>query len=659
MLALSESYAQQLSSARGLAIGASTPLVNDYSAIEWNPAALATLPDWEFGGSTYYLPNAANHPLTFQQLTVVTRLSERQSAAVRISPGLEASFTIPATFTVRDSMNKLTTRFDEQIYYREWFGAAYAASLRDDFDAGLSMRYVATEIDDINYSLDSSNVLLGTPRTSTASRLTFDVGARWTPNRMWTIAATVKNAFSITQENLPASLENFALELPAFLRAGIGCTGWSDIAIGLEGDTKRRVRFGGEWKPVQRLALRSGIYLDETSPSAIDALGFGIGYEYQNMRFDLGVLRFTAQGLRRGTAEVADFSAAELVDLDYNRFSGDRIEFSAKFNLRSTFEQFARIERVNISTEIFPASRVEYAFRPVGTASVRNTTDKPLTVKVSFALGRYTDVPTESQPQTLLPGETADIPFYAVLNRDVASVTALSAEEGDVYVEAGGHSRPDDRAQTKVIVRGRNDWNGDARLLRFYVTPDDPAIVSLTREELRRSKSLLDTLPSQQQQLAKARILFDEFASSITYVADPEKTADYVQYPDETLKRGGGDCDDLSVCYAALLTSVGISAAFVDVVPPDRPQDGHIYLLVDTGIQPSMSQLVSDNTKRFVIRRSPAGQESIWLPVETTVLKHGFEEAWKTGAEEYVKDVELGPGVLQGWVRVIDYEPVQ
>ncbi len=659
MVAISEPRAQQLSSARGLAISASTPLVDDYSAIDWNPAALAVIHDWEFGGSSYYLPNAPNHPITFQELTVATRLSEGQSVALRISPGMEASFTIPATFTIQDSTNRLTTRYDQQLFYREWFAGAYAVRLREDFDAGISMRYLATEVDHIDYTLDSTNILRGTPQTSNGSRLSFDVGARWNPEPEWILAAVMKNAFSVDQEKLPASLANYALELPAFLRAGIGFTGLNNAAIGVEGDTKRRLRFGGEWTPIPHVSVRGGIYVDETSGAAIDAVGFGLGYEYRDVQLDVGVLRFTAEGLRRGSADVADFSASELVDIGYNRFSGDRIQLSAKFNLSAGFDQLARIERVSITTQIFPASRVEYAIRPIGTASVHNITDRPVNVKVSFALGRYSDAPTESRPQIILPGDTAEVPLYAVLNSTLSSVTALAAEEADVYVATADHSRPDDHLQTTVIVRGRNDWNGDVRLLRFFVTPDDPAIVSTTREQLLLYKPILDTVPSQLQQTTKARILFDEFAKFITYVADPEKTADYVQYPKETLQRGGGDCDDLCVCYASLLTSVGISTAFVDVVPPERPQDGHLYLLVDTGIDPSMSQLVSDNTNRFVIRTSPEGRESIWLPVETTALKHGFEEAWKTGAEEYVKDVELGPGVLNGWVRVVDYEPTQ
>src|SRR5258707_9507574 len=43
-------------------------------------------------------------------------------------------------------------------------------------------------------------------------------------------------------------------------------------------------------------------------------------------------------------------------------------------------------------------------------------------------------------------------------------------------------------------------------------------------------------------------------------------------YPAETLQLNGGDCDDMSVCYSSLLASIGISTAFIDVIPPERPE---------------------------------------------------------------------------------------
>ena len=143
------------------------------------------------------------------------------------------------------------------------------------------------------------------------------------------------------------------------------------------------------------------------------------------------------------------------------------------------------------------------------------------------------------------------------------------------------------------------------------------------------------------------------------YVNDPKLTQDYVQYPSETLSLNGGDCDDMAVSYATLLASVGISTAFVDVVPPEKPDQAHIYMIFDTGIAPEFSNTISDNPKRFVIRKNEDGHESVWIPVETTVIRKGFEEAWRAGADEYFQDVEVNSGLIKGWVHVVNVQAAQ
>ena len=94
----------------------------------------------------------------------------------------------------------------------------------------------------------------------------------------------------------------------------------------------------------------------------------------------------------------------------------------------------------------------------------------------------------------------------------------------------------------------------------------------------------------------------------------------------------------------------------MDVLPPDRPEDGHIYLLFDTGLGPQFGESIALNAKRYVVRKNRTGAETIWIPVETTVIADGFERAWERGAEEWFGDVEMGLGLLKGWVRIVDLQ---
>ena len=95
----------------------------------------------------------------------------------------------------------------------------------------------------------------------------------------------------------------------------------------------------------------------------------------------------------------------------------------------------------------------------------------------------------------------------------------------------------------------------------------------------------------------------------------------------------------MSVCYSSLLNSVGIRTAFVDVIPPGKPDSAHIYMMLDTGIDAAQAQLVSDNPKRYVVRTGSQGGARAWLPVETTVVRSGFDAG---------KDIELGVPVRPG-----------
>ena len=190
--------------------------------------------------------------------------------------------------------------------------------------------------------------------------------------------------------------------------------------------------------------------------------------------------------------------------------------------------------------------------------------------------------------------------------------------------------------------------------LRYFVTPGDPAVIRYTRDVLLRCKDSLNNVSAELEPFRKATLLFDTFAGKLVYVNDPRQSADYVQYPAETLRLRGGDCDDMTTCFSSLLNSIGVSTAFVDVIPPEDSSKSHIYLLFDTGLEPKYGNAISMNAKRFVIRKNQKGVETIWIPVETTVITRGFDSAWSEGAQEYYDDVEVGLGLIKGWVKIVD-----
>ncbi|MEJ2628281.1 MAG: hypothetical protein P8078_06975, partial [bacterium] len=109
----------------------------------------------------------------------------------------------------------------------------------------------------------------------------------------------------------------------------------------------------------------------------------------------------------------------------------------------------------------------------------------------------------------------------------------------------------------------------------------------------------------------------------------------------------------LVILYSSLLEGIGINTAFIDVKDPQK-ELAHLYMMFDTGLPPEKGFLLSSNKKRYVIRQNHYGKNTIWIPVETTLIDYNFEEAWKQSALQYLQQAILRKGDIRGWVQVID-----
>jgi hypothetical protein len=653
--------AQHLGSARAVGIGAATAFARDLYALDWNPAGLVNMRDWTLSATDYLSSSGPSNSFSFQSAGVGRRFSIDHAAALSVSPGTSIEFVVPSTLSIPDSTRSGVIQFDQKISYNERYSLGYAFRPHADIALGLSLHFLEEKVSETKYAVDSNFIIRPSIIEFTGNSWTIDWGVIWESDGMpLRIGLVAKNLFRITERTLDPQVAHYSFKTPKILRLGMGFTGFRNFTLGIDGDTERRLRVGGEWSATEDLCVRSGFYLDAGRSSQIaDAIAFGIGTSYQSLALDLSYLKFVSQEDRRGVANLETFRQSDINGIEYNRFTRDRVTVSATLYLGRAKEALARIEYVEMLSEVFPASQMVYAFRPLGKARVRNVSSKPIEAKVSFFVNKLMDAPTQSKPLTISPGEVAEIPFFAVFNDAIQAVRSLVVRDGDVYVQASTQEDFDDRYQARILVRGKNDWNGDVMLLRYFMTPQDPDVVAFTRHALATYKSHLDTLSVSRQHFEKARIVFNELASRLLYVNDPKQSQDFVQYPAETLSLRGGDCDDMTVCYATLLSSMGIATALVDVVPPDRPDNSHIYLLFDTGITPENASIISDNPKRFVIRPNDRGNETVWIPIETTVTRSGFEEAWTVGSREYFNDVELRLGAVQGWVRIVDVQVFQ
>ncbi len=645
-------YAQSLLSARAMSLGAYGGLVKDSRSFESNPAGIINMRDWEFASSTY--SGTQNSGFVFQSLTLGKRFLGDEAVAVAYAPGALLEFALPAVVITSDSGVPATIQ--QRISYEENFLFAFAHRFSPSLSVGITGRFRQDKVTDTKYELvaqGSGYVSKVTPRTETANKTAFDLGVLWKPLANFTLGFVARNLVA-AEENLPADFQmyNISAKRSAELSASFNiATQWS---LAASGSTLGFGAVGTEISAVNNLVVRAGTYINKDETPKVYAFSLGIGWAYEFVEIDAGYLRFFGRGKHSANNTVSSIDISRIHNLDLNPYSSDRIMLSVKAIFGNTRESLARIQSVEMLSGVYPSSYELFAFRPIGKVRVKNVSEKPIQAKASFFVDKFMDAPTESPAVYLMPGEEAEIPFSAVLNNQVRSVSSLTVREGNVFVSASPTDEPDDRFQVKMLIHGRNDWDGDVHSLRHFVTPDDPEVLRYTRDILLRTRDSLAGVPRELEQLAKAKLLFNAFAGKLVYVGDPKQSSDYVQYPTETLAMQSGDCDDMAACFVSLLSSVGISTAFVDVVPPQHPERSHIYLMFDSGVEPKFANRISENPKRYVVRRDSKGKETVWLPIETTVITKGFETAWATGAQQYLEDVEINLGIVKGWVRIID-----
>jgi hypothetical protein len=650
----STACAQAIFSPRASALGAYGALVRDARGFTANPAGIVGIKDWDIYTATYSATSTSGEGFVFSGFGIGKRFFGNNALALQYTPGTSLDVVQPSSFTIAG----LSLTAERQISYGEPLAAAYAYRITDRLSFGIQERMQTEKITDPEYSLqkisDSLNAVLPAQQEFNRSTWFTDIGALWKPAENIALSALGRGLFRVNGSGIPSTFDSYTLPRERYLELGAAWNAAPSLTIAAGGSTDNRGSLGIEWIPGLNIALRGGLYSDGGEIPFINACGIGVGWAYLFLEADASYVRFTNQSDRKGSVSVSSFDPSGIKDLGMSPFSGDRVSISIRAVLGGARESLIRIEGVEMLGGIYPSAYQSLAYRPIGNVRVRNTSGKPVQARASFFLEKLMDGPTESQPLIIQPGESVDLPFTAVFNDRVKGVPAITIRDGTVSVRAALENDYDDHARARVLIHGRNDWDGSPGALRYFVTPDDPDVIRTAREVILKNRDSLSGVPAELGSLRRAKMLCDAFTGTLVYVSDPKHLTEFVQYSTETLRSRTGDCTDMTVLFASLLSSMGISTAFVDVVPPASPEKSHIFLLFDTGVSPQFGDHVSSNPKRYVLRRSKSGRETIWVPLESTAITRGFDDAWTEGAQQYFDDVELGLGLVAGWVHIVD-----
>ena len=300
-----------------------------------------------------------------------------------------------------------------------------------------------------------------------------------------------------------------------------------------------------------------------------------------------------------------------------------------------TASGLVRVSDVDL-VRVFPVLWKYYDANPVGTAVVQNISDEELTnVEIRLEPAAYIDSPKLSaRLATLGPGESAEVDLYVLFNEQILSITEGARVVTDVRASYQVGNRQGTDAETVTLeTHDRNalTWDIDEKVAAFVTARDD---------EVNRFARGMAGIAEQHAAGAVPRELRLGMAlyaamqeQGLTYVVDPSSSyaelsenpiaVDSVQFPRQTLYVGAGDCDDLSSTYNALLEAVGINTAFITV-------PGHIFAAFRLTLSESEARRVFQDVSGLIFRDG-----SVWIPVETTLLRDGFLQAWGTGARQW------------------------
>lgn len=569
------------------------------------------------------------------------------SLSARFTPGYQKEF----LFATGESIiiNDTTTQSLEANYnYKELFGLGYSYRFNEQFNAGLAIRFYSQDFKQeiVKPVFGDTLYLVRETIDEKVNMWNVDLGFDYILNKNFQFRVSSINLINIKDDLTTEEFREFEMDQKraALLMASYMPVEFFNFHLLYETSNSFQVSATGYTKGfTYGLTAFHDYYQDPYIAGVIPAVG------YRTNLFEVllsGVKYFSE---RSTDASFSKFYEKGINNIINNRYSFDKVVLSLALNISSTPEKQVELIDVEIVRDIYPTFYDKYIDQPFAYGRVVNISDKPVSVIPSVKIEGITEDKIQSPPQTLAPGDTAKVPFYLIIpDKYIIDKAVLSY--ADFYVTASSNE-PDAQLQKAALINSINSWDGNVANLRYFIKRDQDFSMNYAKSLLSSKKSNLDTIPSALTVFYKSKILFNDFVKKLVYTSDPRATAEYVQFPKQTIELKGGDCDDLSVAYSSLLESVGIQTALVDY-----KGDGdirHVNVLFNTKLSPTQAKLITNNDSKYFIRKSEQGNDEIWIPVETTLLTD-FDEAWSAGVEKFNRDAISELGIASGKVEIID-----
>jgi len=621
-------------------------LINGF---ESNLPGFSMIKDWGFTleyGETFSQKTASNI-----YLIAITKRLGNNIISARYTPGYSKEFDFLSSESILlqdSSAQSIVSKF----IYNELFGVGYSYIFLPGLSVGFTLRYFSQQFahESIVPVYSDSLYLKRDSQVENANFWKADFGLNYFPFKNLALSLSSVNFLDINERTASGQNQTYQLRRKKGILAGLSYAPFNNIQLNLlyESNNDFLTGINSSFPFLSgKVALGISVFHDEYQSPFIAGIIPALSFSTDLFGITLSGVKYFSD--RNVSYSITEFEQNGIRNIINNRYSFNKIILTLSLALNTSYRRKVEFLKVNILNDIYPTLSDFYINKPFAEAKVVNLTNKYISIKPSSRIEEINNERIYSPTVTASPHDTVEISFYTIVPNGYFNNKANIS-----YVDFYLNTTPgntDDKFQKPVLIYGINAWDGNVSNLRYFIKKNYSFSMGYAKNILSHYKTKLDSLPYELSNFYKSKIIFNTIVKKMVYFSDPRASADYVQFPHETLKLKGGDCDDLSVLYSSLLESIGIETALVDYKPTGNI--GHVNVLINTNLSPEQAILITKNDTKYFIRKNTKGIDKVWIPIETTSLTD-FNTAWNLGTEKFNNDAINNLGLIKGTVNIVN-----
>jgi len=620
----------------------------NYNSLDGIVDNFSIVKDWEF--SFIFGEEFSRNPAGNVYLLSFSKRIDNHLFSARYTPGFQKDFSF-SSGTHFINVDTIPATLKSRFHYEEKFGFGYSFCFLPNFSAGISLRYFSQESSQEQlktYFTDSTTSVSVESVSDEYNSWRGDLGLSYSPNQNITLGISTINLFAPE-----AADEHFQLRQTKDIAFTTNYRPGNRFTTSITYETSGSFSAGANlnFKALNgSLSLSLQALHDKYQQPFIACMVPAINYSSENISVTLSFLKYMND--RKMSGSYSDFKTNGIHNIFNNKYSYDKAALTVNVALNTTLEKQVKFIDVKVVRDIFPTLSDLYLESPYAIAKVINLTAKPVNVKPSSYIPSVNKEYVQSPSIIISPNDTADIPFFTILDES-SSLSGRTEISQATFLLNTESSEPGDEFRKPVLINDYNGWDGQVINLKYFAKNDIGFAQEFAKEILQKNKSVLDTIPSALNIFYSAKFLFESVIKNLVYVADPRASVDRVQFPHETIKLKGGDCDDLSVLFSCLFESIGIQTAFVDYKSDSGVS--HVNIMFNTQLTPEHAGLITSNDRKYYLRRNDQNKDEVWILIEPTSLTN-FNLSWETAAERFQIDAIDKFGLAKGFIHIVDFQ---